>query len=124
MSLPRREKIRIFLANRMLTGFCGLTLSELSKLLRRHQYAIDPPYLPRAAVMITKALINSVINSREERVYNARLREVEVEPPLFILGHQRSGTSHLAVGSGRSLEEFEAIHKSNRSNNRNRRPRR
>src|ERR671923_1937701 len=30
----------------------------------------------------------------------------------------------VAVGSGRSLEEFEAIHRSNRSNNRNRRPRR
>ena len=33
--------------------------------------------------------------------------------------------SRVAVGSGRSLEEFEAIHRSNRNNNsRNRRPRR
>ena len=39
-------------------------------------------------------------------------------------GVEMEALTCVAVGSGRSLEEFEAIHKSNRSNNRNRRQRR
>jgi rod shape-determining protein MreB len=49
-----------------------------------------------------------------------RLRE-ETQMPAH---RAESPLTCVAVGSGRSLEEFEAIHKSNRSNNRNRRPRR
>jgi rod shape-determining protein MreB len=49
-----------------------------------------------------------------------RLRE-ETQMPAH---RAESPLTCVAVGSGRSLEEFEAIHKSNRSNNRNRRARR
>src|ERR687890_299599 len=49
-----------------------------------------------------------------------RLRE-ETQMPAH---RAESPLTCVAVGSGRSLEEFEAIHKSNRSNNRNRRTRR
>jgi rod shape-determining protein MreB len=49
-----------------------------------------------------------------------RLRE-ETQMPAH---RAESPLTCVAVGSGRSLEEFEAIHKSNRSNNRNRRQRR
>lgn len=89
------EKIRIFLVNRILTGFCGMTLSELLRLFRNHQFAIAPPYLPRAALMICTAIINSVIGLREDKMYTARVKDVEVEQPLIILGHRRSGTTHL-----------------------------
>lgn len=95
MSAVSSEKIRIMLANKILTAFCGMTLSELLTLLRTHRFAIDPSYLPRAAVMLTTAMINSAIAWREDRVYSPRVKDVEIQPPLFILGHQRSGTSHL-----------------------------
>ena len=50
-----------------------------------------------------------------------RLRE-ETQMPAH---RAESPLTCVAVGSGRSLEEFEAIHRSNRNNNsRNRRPRR
>ena len=49
-----------------------------------------------------------------------RLRE-ETQMPAHLA---ESPLTCVAVGSGRSLEEFEAIHRSNRSNNRTRRPRR
>jgi rod shape-determining protein MreB len=49
-----------------------------------------------------------------------RLRE-ETQMPAH---RAESPLTCVAVGSGRSLEEFEAIHKSNRSSNRNRRTRR
>jgi rod shape-determining protein MreB len=49
-----------------------------------------------------------------------RLRE-ETQMPAH---RAESPLTCVAVGSGRSLEEFEAIHRSNRNSNRNRRPRR
>ncbi|MEA2441306.1 MAG: rod shape-determining protein MreB, partial [Thermoleophilaceae bacterium] len=50
-----------------------------------------------------------------------RLRE-ETQMPAH---RAESPLTCVAVGSGRSLEEFEAIHRSNRNNSRNnRRPRR
>jgi hypothetical protein len=89
------ENFRIYLAHKMLTSICGLTLDEWLGLLRKHFFAVDPPYLPRAALMTGTSLVNSAIAFYEDRVYGSRVDAVEIQPPLFILGHQRSGTSHL-----------------------------
>lgn len=95
MTVSRKEKFRFFLVNKVLSAYSGMTLSELLRLLRNHHYAIDAPYLPRAAFMIGAALINSSIRWYEDRVYGSRIKDVEIEQPVFILGHRRSGTTHL-----------------------------
>ena len=95
MKDPWSEKIRLYLVNKMLTAICGLTLDEWLKLLQKHRFAVDPPYLPRAALMTATSLINSAITVYENGVYRSKVEDVEIQPPLFILGHQRSGTSHL-----------------------------
>src|SRR6185436_9797907 len=64
-------------------------------LLRENHFAIDPAYLPRAAAITVAALINSPFRWFEELRYRRQWESVSVAPPLFVLGHWRSGTTHL-----------------------------
>jgi hypothetical protein len=74
----------------------GIPANDWLSLLRENEYAIPPLFWYRVAVVSAWSLITSYFRRREDRLYAARIREVEVtQPPLFILGHWRSGTSHL-----------------------------
>jgi hypothetical protein len=65
------------------------------RLLRRHRFAIDPPYWPRTLFQTAVSLANSTNARREERSFGPRIDVTEVNAPLFILGHWSSGTTHL-----------------------------
>jgi omega-hydroxy-beta-dihydromenaquinone-9 sulfotransferase len=73
----------------------GVTLGDWLKLLRDNGFSVDPAYLPRAAAISVCAVANSPFRWLEERRYGRRLKEITVPPPLFVLGHWRSGTTHL-----------------------------
>ena len=89
------EKIRGFLVERFFTVIGGITLGSWLGLLWRHRFAIDPPYWPRAAYVTGASLLTSVFRWYEKRKYGPKLADVKIEAPLFILGHWRSGTTHL-----------------------------
>ena len=95
MKVHWSEKIRFLLANSVLTSYYGMTLGEFLGLLRNHHFAIDPAYWPRAMFMMGTALINSYLRGHEDRVFGSQVKDVEIKQPLFILGHWRSGTTHL-----------------------------
>jgi hypothetical protein len=92
---PRADEVRIFLANRLFTSFFGLSVEEWIKLLWKHGFAVDTPYLPRAALMTLTSAVTSLTGAYENRKYGPRVADVEVRRPLFVLGHWRSGTTHL-----------------------------
>jgi omega-hydroxy-beta-dihydromenaquinone-9 sulfotransferase len=73
----------------------GMTLGEYLRLLRKHRFAVAPAYWPRAAFMASMGVLNSVINQYEKRLYGQQIACAQIKPPLFILGHWRSGTTHL-----------------------------
>jgi len=73
----------------------GVTLGDWIRLLRENRFSIEPVYLPRAAAISFAALMNSVFRRYEEIRYSAQWKKVVVQPPLFVLGHWRSGTTHL-----------------------------
>jgi omega-hydroxy-beta-dihydromenaquinone-9 sulfotransferase len=74
----------------------GISLPEWRRLLRENRYAVDPVYAHRAAYVTMMAVLNTVAGRKEERLYGAAIEETRVtEPPLFVLGHWRSGTTHL-----------------------------
>ena len=77
------------------TSSTGCPRDEWIKLLRKHDFAVDALYLPRAALMTLTSALTSVIGVYENRKYGPKLADVEVGRPLFILGHWRSGTTHL-----------------------------
>jgi hypothetical protein len=75
--------------------FAGITHGDWMTLLRENRFAIDPSYWWRATIITRGSLGNSLIRRREEAVYGQRIAATEVEPPLFVLGIWRSGTTHL-----------------------------
>jgi omega-hydroxy-beta-dihydromenaquinone-9 sulfotransferase len=89
------EQLRVFLANWLTTSLYGLTLGEYVRLLRKHRFAVAPRYVPRAAFMAGTGVLNSVVGRYEERVHGPEIARAQIMPPLFILGHWRSGTTHL-----------------------------
>src|SRR5262249_24124968 len=74
---------------------CGTALADCWRVLQDNDFAVDSPYFFRAASTMSCGLTNSLFRRVEERIYGARIARTEVKPPLFILGHWRTGTTHL-----------------------------
>jgi hypothetical protein len=89
------EKARVFLVHWLFTSLYGMALDEYLALLRKHRFAVDAPYLPRAAFMALCCSLTSLIRAYEDRRYGPEIAGVEVREPLFVLGHWRSGTTYL-----------------------------
>jgi hypothetical protein len=70
-------------------------------ILRRHWRDVDWQFWPKAVIVgIVTCLMYPVILWERLR-YDKRIRATEVKAPLFILGHQRSGTTYLHYLLGR-----------------------
>ena len=72
------------------------TLPDLLRLLSRRRWAVDAPH----RLMLFRALVDScgatALSCCQEFLYGADVRRVTLrEPPLFVLGHWRSGTTFL-----------------------------
>src|SRR5690349_3921167 len=73
----------------------GLTLGRWVQLLRENSFAISASCLPRAMAISLQSVQNSLFHWIDRRRLDAQLDKIDVPPPLFILGHWRSGTTHL-----------------------------
>jgi hypothetical protein len=73
----------------------GIALGEWIELLKGNRFRLTPKRLTRALGITVRAAQNSLMLRREERRLGATLKNVAVLPPLFILGHWRSGTTHV-----------------------------
>ncbi len=89
------ERLRIFLAWHVVHCLEGMTFGDWWRLLWKQHFAVSPLSWPRIAFQMTVSLANSINRVLERRAYGSRLEEVEIPPPLFVLGHYRSGTTHL-----------------------------
>jgi hypothetical protein len=87
-----REKFLFYLG----TGyFPGITLGDWFRILRENRFAISPSCYLRAAAITLFSFPNTLTRWLEEARYRKQWERVEIKPPLFILGHYRSGTTHL-----------------------------
>jgi LPS sulfotransferase NodH len=89
------ERLKDFIARHVFHPLQGMALGDWWALLRRHHFAIDLRHLPRALVQTAVSASNSVGARMERWRYADRIEAARVEAPLFILGHYRSGTTHL-----------------------------
>jgi hypothetical protein len=73
----------------------GITFGDWVRLLRDNRFDVSPRSFVRAAAITAQSAQNSVLKRVEAFRYGAAVRGAEVLPPLFVLGHWRSGTTHL-----------------------------
>jgi hypothetical protein len=75
-----------------LIGFVSLrsTLRMASYLPRVH-----PAYIPRLLLLIATSVVSAPLRVLEWIRYGRRIRAVQLPPPIFVVGHWRSGTTHL-----------------------------
>lgn len=75
--------------------FAGVTAGDWFRILRENHFAVDFRYWARAVGITLGCVPNSLWRWLERICYEARVRQTEIEPPLFVLGAWRSGTTHL-----------------------------
>jgi omega-hydroxy-beta-dihydromenaquinone-9 sulfotransferase len=75
--------------------FAGVTLRNWLRILRDNHFSIDAPFWPRAALITLAAFPNSLAALADEICFRRAIARTKVEPPLFVLGAWRSGTTHL-----------------------------
>lgn len=89
---PWREQLAVLSGPGVLPG---VTFGDWLRLLRDNRFRVHPFYLWRAGTITWTSLLNSLARRAEERRCARELNGVEVRPPLFVLGHWRSGTTLL-----------------------------
>ncbi len=96
MSTDRFDKlIEAFLAIAGPGILGGVTVRTWLRALRDNNFQVSPSCVPRALTITYYSILNSLIGWCEEVRFGRDITDVEVPPPLFILGHWRQGTSHL-----------------------------
>lgn len=74
----------------------GMRMGTLVRVLRRNRFRVDRQCLPRLGLLFLMGALNSVLRRYEKLFYGVRLQAACIEKsPLFIIGHMRSGTTHL-----------------------------
>ena len=73
----------------------GITFGDWVRLLVDNRFDIPPGCLIRAMAITSQSAQNSVLRWIENWRFGPRVRDAEILPPIFILGHWRSGTTHL-----------------------------
>jgi len=93
MSTIDKETGRLTLAKWVFSPLAGVTLGPWLKILRHYCISIPPRYWARTLFTTGMAMLNSVIQMRETDAFYSD--KYSIKQPLFIIGHHRSGTTHL-----------------------------
>lgn len=89
------ERLRSLLSRWLFSPLQGATLGNWWRALRDNGFRVAPAYWPRAALTTLTAAHNSLQARRERRRHGEAWEGLELQPPVFVLGHYRSGTTHL-----------------------------
>lgn len=89
------DHLKDFIARNVFHPLEGMLLGDWLATLRRQRFAIAPGSSPRALVQTAVSSSNSVAALFERMRFGRMIDATKVRDPLFILGHYRSGTTHL-----------------------------
>jgi hypothetical protein len=74
----------------------GMTAAAWLSLLIRNRFALSPSRLAIALTGTVAAILNSVLGSIQDLIFAKRIDASVLDaPPIFIIGHWRTGTTHL-----------------------------
>ena len=72
----------------------GMRLTDYFRLLRQNRFGMSPLRYPMSVMVGGCAVINSSLSPLQSLFFGKTIRDAEFEgPPIFILGHWRSGTT-------------------------------
>lgn len=84
------------LLRRFGTGLLGgVALGDWMKLLLEIRFRVAPSCLFRAGAISASCMQTSMFRRIENLRFGSKVRHIAVPPPIFVLGHWRSGTTHL-----------------------------
>lgn len=95
MAASALDRFRLGLSRWLLSPLQGTTLPVWRQALSDNGWAVPPRFWPRALLTTLSAAVNSRQARRERQRFEREWATVEVRAPLFVLGHYRSGTTHL-----------------------------
>jgi hypothetical protein len=85
----------------------GITFPKWWRLLSENDFQVDGVYAHRAAFITAMSLSNAVAGASERLRYSKAVRNHTIgRPPVFILGHWRSGTTHLHNLLAQDVNQF------------------
>ena len=74
----------------------GIELNDWITMLRENQFKVSREYFHRAAWVTGWSMPATILGKIEDAMWGRKLASYEIDPePLFLLGHWRSGTTHL-----------------------------
>ena len=74
----------------------GMRFGDWCKLMWRNRLRLNPIRWPMALIITQITLIDSILYRIQQLRHGRAIEETEIkEPPIFIVGHWRSGTTHL-----------------------------
>ncbi|MEZ6127863.1 MAG: sulfotransferase [Planctomycetaceae bacterium] len=73
----------------------GIALFDWLTLLAQNGFRVSPRYWGKAAFISASSVITSVLSPLERTLHGRRWNALRPEPPIFIVGCWRSGTTHL-----------------------------
>ncbi len=73
----------------------GIAAPVWWKHLKRNRFRIGMKQLARAALISISSPVNSLFAKKDEKVFGEAISQTTIIPPVFLLGHWRSGTTLL-----------------------------
>jgi hypothetical protein len=73
-----------------------MRFTDFIRLLAAHRFRVHPLRVPMACIVSGFTVYNSTMSLLQSALHGKRIRDVEIkDPPIFIVGHWRSGTTFL-----------------------------
>jgi len=89
------HSLQLWFARWIFTPMAGVTFGNWLRLLKKHGFSIQPRYWARNLFTMGMALMNSGVARIEKARYGKEIDTVKIKSPVFVVGHHRSGTTHL-----------------------------
>lgn len=96
---------KTYYLNVRMQPLAGTSFLNWMKLLIENRFKIDWQFIPKALYVTMMILTLTPFRIYEKRKFDKELENTEIVPPLFIVGHFRSGTTflHYLMGQDKSL---------------------
>jgi hypothetical protein len=74
----------------------GIRFPVLIKMMARNGFSICPKFIPRLVVLLLNSILSSFFAVIENLKYSRHIRDTVIaQPPVFIIGHWRTGSTFL-----------------------------